>query len=106
MWMLGWGSDNGDPDNFIGYHFAHPVGQPKAEDCYGNDKLAQLLIDGAKEPDVAKREKIYQEAEQIVHRRYASHPGRLDGFAHAFFTQECQRLHAGSLPLLVRVPVY
>jgi peptide/nickel transport system substrate-binding protein len=67
MWMLGWGSDNGDPDNFIGYHFAHPVGQPKAEDCYDNDQLAQLLIDGAKEPDVAKREQIYQQAEQIVH---------------------------------------
>ena len=43
------------PDNFIGYHFAHPVGQPKTEDCYANDQLAQLLIDGAKEPDVAKR---------------------------------------------------
>lgn len=67
MWMLGWGSDNGDPDNFIGWHFAHPVGEPKEEDCYNNDKLAQLLIDGAKEPDIAKREKIYQEAEQIVH---------------------------------------
>jgi peptide/nickel transport system substrate-binding protein len=67
MWMLGWGSDNGDPDNFIGYHFAHPIGKPKAEDCYGNDKLSQLLIDGAAEPDAAKREAIYQEAEQIVH---------------------------------------
>jgi peptide/nickel transport system substrate-binding protein len=67
MWMLGWGSDNGDPDNYIGYHFAHPVGKPKEEDCYNNDTLSQLLIDGAKEPDVAKREKIYQDAEQIVH---------------------------------------
>lgn len=67
MWMAGWGSDNGDPDNFIGYHFAHPVGEPKPEDCYGNDTLAQLLIDGAKEPDTAKREKIYQQAEQIVY---------------------------------------
>jgi len=67
MWMLGWGSDNGDPDNYIGWHFSHPVGQPKEEDCYSNDKLSQLLIDGAKEPDIAKREKIYQDAEQIVH---------------------------------------
>jgi peptide/nickel transport system substrate-binding protein len=67
MWMLGWGSDNGDPDNFIGYHFAHPLGTPKKEDCYANDKLSQLLIDGAKEPDVAKREKIYQQAEQMVY---------------------------------------
>ncbi|MBE0695633.1 MAG: ABC transporter substrate-binding protein, partial [Anaerolineaceae bacterium] len=32
-----------------------------------NDKLVQLLIDGAKEPDTTKRVKIYQEAEQIVH---------------------------------------
>jgi peptide/nickel transport system substrate-binding protein len=66
MWMLGWGSDNGDPDNFIGWHFAHPIGEPKVEDCYGNDVLAQKLIDGAKEPDTANREKLYQDAEQIV----------------------------------------
>ncbi len=67
MWMLGWGSDNGDPDNFIGYHFSHPVGAPKKEDCYNNDKLSQLLIDGSKESDIAKREKIYQDAEQLVY---------------------------------------
>jgi len=66
MWMLGWGSDNGDPDNYIGYHFAHPVGEPKAEDCYDNDELAQLLIDGRIESDQAKREAIYQQAESIV----------------------------------------
>jgi len=67
MWMLGWGSDNGDPDNYIGWHFGHPVGKPKPEDCYANDVLAQLLIDGATQPDVAKREAIYKQAEQIVH---------------------------------------
>jgi peptide/nickel transport system substrate-binding protein len=67
MWMLGWGSDNGDPDNYIGWHFNHPVGQPKEEDCYNNDTLSQLLIDGAREPDLSKREAIYKQAEQIVH---------------------------------------
>jgi peptide/nickel transport system substrate-binding protein len=67
MWMLGWGSDNGDPDNFIGWHFIHPMGEPKAEDCYNNDELTQLLIDGAREPDTAKREAMYQRAEEIVH---------------------------------------
>jgi peptide/nickel transport system substrate-binding protein len=67
MWMLGWGSDNGDPDNFIGWHFIHPMGEPKAEDCYNNDELTQLLIDGAKEPDEAKREAMYQRAEELVH---------------------------------------
>jgi peptide/nickel transport system substrate-binding protein len=67
MWMLGWGSDNGDPDNYIGWHFVHPIGEPKEEDCYDNDELTQLLIDGAREPDLAKREEIYKKAEQIVH---------------------------------------
>jgi len=74
MWMLGWGSDNGDPDNYIGFHFAHPVGEPKAEDCYNNDKLAQLIIDGRIEADTAKREKIYQEAEAIMHQDVARIP--------------------------------
>ncbi|MEZ4860789.1 MAG: ABC transporter substrate-binding protein [Caldilineaceae bacterium] len=74
MWMLGWGSDNGDPDNFIGYHFAHPVGEPKAEDCYNNDELSQLLIDGRIEADPAKREVIYQKAEEIVHTDVARIP--------------------------------
>jgi peptide/nickel transport system substrate-binding protein len=74
MWMLGWGSDNGDPDNYIGYHFAHPVGEPKKEDCYANDELAQLLIDGRTEADPAKREVIYQKAEEIVHNDVARIP--------------------------------
>ncbi len=67
MWMLGWGSDNGDPDNYLGWHFGHPVGEPKKEDCYANDKVAQLLIDGRVEADPAKREKIYQQVEVLVH---------------------------------------
>jgi peptide/nickel transport system substrate-binding protein len=67
MWMLGWGSDNGDPDNYLGWHFYHEIGKPKAEDCYANDKVAELLIQGRIEPDIAKREKIYQEAEVLIH---------------------------------------
>lgn len=68
MWALGWGSDNGDPDNFIGYHFiwSDPA-KPNIEDSYSNAKLQELLHQGRIEPDPAKREKIYQEAEQIVH---------------------------------------
>jgi len=89
MWMLGWGSDNGDPDNFIGYHFAHPVGEPKVEDCYGNDKLSQLLIDGAKEPDMEKRIAIYQEAEQIVYDDMARIPVAWPA-GHVFFRANVQ----------------
>ena len=100
MWMLGWGSDNGDPDNYIGYHFAHDVGEPKVEDCYANDKLAQLLIDGRKEPDLAKREKIYQEAEQLVRRRRGPHPGRMAADSDCL-PHRSQGLRAGRVPLVV-----
>lgn len=67
-WALGWGSDNGDPDNFIGYHFiwSDPT-KPNIEDSYNNPKLQELLQKGRTEADPSKREKIYQEAEQIVH---------------------------------------
>jgi peptide/nickel transport system substrate-binding protein len=67
MWMLGWGSDNGDPDNFIGYHFAQTPDVLRKEDCYRNDELGKLLIEGSVESDTAKREDIYKKAEQIVH---------------------------------------
>jgi len=67
MWMLGWGADNGDPDNYLGWHFIRQVGRPRAEDCYANDALVRLLIDGAQEPDILYREELYQRAEQIVH---------------------------------------
>lgn len=67
MWMLGWGSDNGDPDNYLGYHFSHAPGQPKEEDCYDNPELAELLIQGRTIADSAERERIYMQAEQIIH---------------------------------------
>jgi peptide/nickel transport system substrate-binding protein len=74
MWMLGWGSDNGDPDNYIGYHFAHAPGEPKVEDCYDNPELADLLIQGRTISDTAERERIYQQAEAIVHEDVARIP--------------------------------
>ncbi len=68
VWALGWGSDNGDPDNFIGYHFIWNDGKtPNVEDGYNNPKLQELLRKGQVVSDLAEREKIYQEAEQIVH---------------------------------------
>ena len=74
MWMLGWGSDNGDPDNYLGWHFSHPVGKPKKEDCYNNDRVAELLIQGRVVADPAEREKIYQEAELLIHKDVARIP--------------------------------
>jgi peptide/nickel transport system substrate-binding protein len=74
MWMLGWGSDNGDPDNYLGWHFSHPVGEPKAEDCYDNDRVAELLIEGRVAADQDVREQIYQEAEVLIHEDVARIP--------------------------------
>jgi peptide/nickel transport system substrate-binding protein len=77
IWMLGWGSDNGDPDNFIGYHFTmdpDPNAEKRAEDCYYNEELANLLVEGRIESDPAEREKIYQRAEEIVHEDVARIP--------------------------------
>jgi peptide/nickel transport system substrate-binding protein len=74
MWMMGWGSDNGDPDNYLGYHFSHTPGQPKEEDCYDNEELANLLIEGRTVPDPAEREAIYMRAEEIIHEDVARIP--------------------------------
>ncbi len=75
IWQGGWGSDNGDPDNFIGYHFiAKEPGKPNIEDGYYNAKLQELLVAGAREGDPDKRIKIYQEAEQVLHDDYAVVP--------------------------------
>lgn len=68
VWALGWSSDNGDPDNFIGYHFIwNDPAKPNVEDGYNNPRLQELLRKGRVVSDLAEREKIYQEAEQIVH---------------------------------------
>ncbi len=75
IWQAGWGSDNGDPDNFISYHFiAKEPGKPNPEDGYYNPKLQELLVAGTQEADPDKRIKIYQEAEEILHNDYAVIP--------------------------------
>lgn len=74
MWMLGWGSDNGDPDNFIGYHFAQTPDVLRKEDCYRNDELGKLLVQGSTESDIAKREDIYKQAETLVNKDVARIP--------------------------------
>ncbi len=68
MWMLGWGSDNGDPDNYIGYHFLWANGKtPNKEDSYNNPDLQKLLREGQVVSDPTQRAQIYQQAEQIVY---------------------------------------
>jgi len=75
LYFLGWGGDNGDPDNFLGYFYAN---QPVArEGYYFNPEVRELLLQGRALTDQAEREQIYWQVEQIMHdevaRLYIAH---------------------------------
>jgi peptide/nickel transport system substrate-binding protein len=73
LYMLGWGGDNGDPDNFHNYFFGglsspDAVKEPDPrEGFYANPVVARLLYQAAINPDQAEREKIYKQVEQLLH---------------------------------------
>ena len=73
LYMLGWGGDNGDPDNFLNYFFGglSAAGQVKEPDgregFYANQEVADLLFQAATEPDQTKRAPLYEKVEQLLH---------------------------------------
>jgi peptide/nickel transport system substrate-binding protein len=81
LYMLGWGGDNGDPDNFHGYFFGFgpddrvagvdPSGWTKAPDpregWYGNTQVAYLAYQASMNPNHAEREADYQQIELLLH---------------------------------------
>ena len=73
LYMLGWGSDNGDPDNFLNYFFGglSAPGQVKEPDqregWYANQEVADLLYQAAVETDQAKRAPLYEQVEHLLH---------------------------------------
>jgi peptide/nickel transport system substrate-binding protein len=73
LYMLGWGSDNGDADNTLNYFFgglssADEVKEPQArEGYYLNQEVASMLYEAAVNTDQAEREEIYMQAEQMLH---------------------------------------
>jgi peptide/nickel transport system substrate-binding protein len=67
IYMLGWGGDNGDPDNFTGYFFSGGAEPIKREGWYQNAELADLLHQALINPDRAAREALYKQTEQIMH---------------------------------------
>jgi peptide/nickel transport system substrate-binding protein len=67
LYMLGWGGDNGDPDNFTGYFFGGGAEPIQREGWYQNAELADLLYQALVTPDQAAREEMYKQAEQIMH---------------------------------------
>ncbi len=67
LYMLGWGGDNGDPDNFTGYFYS-PAAEPIArEGWYKNPELAALLQEAVTLPSQDERDPLYQEADQMLH---------------------------------------
>ena len=86
LYMLGWGGDNGDPDNFQNYFFgfsgadkvdadgvviddpAEWVKAPeKREGWYANTEISYLLYQASILPDQAERQAIYEQVEQLMH---------------------------------------
>jgi peptide/nickel transport system substrate-binding protein len=67
LYQLGWGGDNGDPDNFLGYFFANAAEPKVSEGYFSNPELADILLEARSTPDQEARTALYEQAEQILY---------------------------------------
>lgn len=68
LFILGWTGDNGDPDNFIYALLDQDNINGNNRARYKNQELHDLLIAAQSESDQSKREKMYKEAQVIIHK--------------------------------------
>ncbi len=65
LYQLGWGGDNGDPDNFLCYFFC---GIPKPEEgYYDNPEVEELLMTARVTPDQDARADLYSQASWLLY---------------------------------------
>ena len=78
IFLLGWGGDNGDPDNFLCVFFCGGDTQFQNDGAGGgvppDEEIAQLLRAAVAETDFAARETMYQQINQLLHDRVVSVP--------------------------------
>lgn len=63
--IIGFVSDNGDPDNMLGYTFSCNVPGNLAHFCY--QPLEEILQAGRKSLDQSERTELYKKAQEIIH---------------------------------------
>ncbi len=69
MALFGWFGDNGDPDNFLYILLDKDSAKIPAQNIafYKNDQVHELLIKAKETFDQKEREKLYQQAQVIIH---------------------------------------
>ncbi len=67
LYQLGWGGDNGDPDNFLCYFFCGTEEPKPAEGFYQNPELAALLTKARSVTSQEERQALYEQAEQMLY---------------------------------------
>ena len=71
MAILGWTGDNGDPDNFLYVLLDKDnavVGKAGNIAFYKSDSVHRLLIKAQQVTDQAARAKLYEQAQELIHR--------------------------------------
>jgi peptide/nickel transport system substrate-binding protein len=77
LFMLGWGGDNGDPDNFLCIFFCGADASFNHDADGGappDEEIADLLRAAVAETDFETRKAMYEEANQMLHDRVMSVP--------------------------------
>jgi len=67
LYQLGWGGDNGDPDNFLCYFFCGTTEPKASEGWFQYPELDALLTEARSVSDQAERQSMYEEAEQMLY---------------------------------------